>query len=241
VERVVEPEWLDELPPADPRASRSRRDLVRVNRWMGHAGILARCLRQACGPHRPRTIVELGAGDGQFLLCVARRLAPRWQNVSVILVDRQRIVSPETCAAFARLGWVAQTEVTDVFDWMTKAGPRSADCIITNLFLHHLPGDSLGRLFEAVAERTHVFVACEPRRAPVSFAASRLLWLIGGNAITRHDAAISVRAGFARQELSGLWPRGGNWRLVERAAGLFSHCFIAHRAPLPWASRGGGR
>jgi hypothetical protein len=36
--------------------------------------------------------------------------------------------------------------------------------------------------------------------------ARKLLWLIGCNAVTRHDAAVSMRAGFIRQELSALWP-----------------------------------
>ena len=48
MERCVEPELLDELTPADPRAVRSRDDLVRVNAAMGNGGIMARALRLAC-------------------------------------------------------------------------------------------------------------------------------------------------------------------------------------------------
>jgi len=48
--------------------------------------------------------------------------------------------------------------------------------------------------------------------------------------VTRTDAVLSVRAGFVRRELSHLWPAGnGAWRLRERRAGLFSHCFQASR------------
>src|SRR5262245_27301775 len=39
--RRVEPEWLDGLPATDPGAIRSRRDLRRLNRIMGHVGIVA--------------------------------------------------------------------------------------------------------------------------------------------------------------------------------------------------------
>ena len=42
--RVLEPEWLDELPPQDPRAVRSRADLRRVNWLMGNARLIARVL-----------------------------------------------------------------------------------------------------------------------------------------------------------------------------------------------------
>src|ERR1700737_979923 len=39
--RAIERELLDELPADDLRAIHSRRDLQRVNAWMGHAGIMA--------------------------------------------------------------------------------------------------------------------------------------------------------------------------------------------------------
>src|SRR5436190_16442240 len=47
MQRHVEPELLDELPANDPRALRSRKDLERVNAWMGHSRIMARQLRWA--------------------------------------------------------------------------------------------------------------------------------------------------------------------------------------------------
>jgi hypothetical protein len=58
---------------------------------------------------------------------------------------------------------------------------------------------------------------------------SRLLRVIGCNDVTRHDATISVRAGFSGEELSALWPDKQNWQLTERRAGLFSHLFIAQK------------
>ena len=72
MERCVKPELLDEMPPADPRAMRSRDDLQRVNAWMGNCGIMTRALRSTCQGLRKRRMVELGAGDGRFLLRVAR-------------------------------------------------------------------------------------------------------------------------------------------------------------------------
>ena len=73
-------------------------------------------------------------------------------------------------------------------------------------------------LEQRVAEQTACFVACEPRRYPVALRATRWLRLIGCNWITRHDARASVRAGFNGQELSRLWPRGGDWQWQEKAA-----------------------
>ncbi len=42
--RRLHPELLDELPPEDPRALRSRRDLQRLNVWMGNVGAMVRDL-----------------------------------------------------------------------------------------------------------------------------------------------------------------------------------------------------
>src|SRR3954468_11187374 len=102
MDRLVQSELLDTLPPHDPRAIRSRRDLVRVNAWMGNAGIMARALKTHC-PGRPQQLAELGAGDGNLLLRTAKKTG--WKNVEATLLDLQKNISPETLAAFSRLGW----------------------------------------------------------------------------------------------------------------------------------------
>ena len=65
----------------------------------------------------------------------------------------------------------------------------------------------------------------------MSLAGSHLLGLIGCNDVTRHDAVVSVHAGFRDAEIS----RGMAARLErlgtlhETAAGAFSHLFVARR------------
>jgi hypothetical protein len=58
---------------------------------------------------------------------------------------------------------------------------------------------------------------------------SRLLGAVGCNDVTRHDAVVSVRAGFSGCELSSLWTDNDNWQLTEQSAGAFSHLFIARK------------
>ena len=224
--RRLEPEWLDHLPAEDPRAMRSRRDLTRVNRFMGNAGRMAAALARHA-PSAPRTIVDLGSGDGQFMLQVARRLAPRWSRVTVVLLDQQNIVSLATRAGFAKLGWRVEPTSADVFNFLARA--RAADIVTANLFLHHFVDEQLTRLFAQVARMAALMVACEPRRSKLVVEASRLLWLAGCNDVSVHDAVVSARAGFSGRELSALWPRDPQWQLQEHAVGLFSHRFIARR------------
>ncbi len=229
MQRCLEPELLDELPAAHPQAIRSRGDLRRVNGLMGHAGLLSRALTTGAGQTPLRRIIELGAGDGTFLLRWAESLARGGQPTEVQLVDQQDIVSAETRRAFSALGWNVEVVPADVFDWLARPASARSDLLVANLFLHHFPEARLGELFRRAAERTNLLVACEPRRSSLALAAARLLGAIGCNAVTRHDAVISVRAGFADQELSALWTARDNWRLTEQPAGLFSHCFIARR------------
>jgi hypothetical protein len=225
--RCIEPEWLDELPASDKRAHAARRDLRRVNWLMGNAAILARALL-AAATSAPRSMVDLGAGDGALSLALARRLAPHWPGVRLTLVDRAAAVSPATVDRIQEAGWRADAIAADVFEW-SRVGATPCDVVIANLFLHHFEADGLRQLFAALAKRVSLFGACEPRRDRVALTGSRLLLFIGCNAVTRHDAPASVRAGFAGRELSALWPEAGGWSLTERQAGWASHLFVAQR------------
>jgi|ERR1700683_3383962 len=228
--RRVEPELLDQLPATDPRAVRSRRDLTRVNAWMRNAACVASALRRYAAGRQPQTIADLGCGDGQFTVQVARRLAPYWRNVTVILQDRQNIVSETTRESLAALHWRAEIVTADVFEFFADARSRPIDAVTANLFLHHFTGEQLARLFAQISERAWLAVACEPRRAKFVVESSRMLWVVGCNDVTVHDAMTSARAGFSGSELSALWPREGHWQLYEHPAAVFSHCFAARRA-----------
>jgi hypothetical protein len=231
--RKVEPELLDELPANDPGAMRSRRDLQRLNRVMGNASILAGALRQGrCGP--PGSLLELGAGDATFLLDVCRRSAgvraPQGSKLrTVLLLDRQNIVTAQTRLQFEELGWRAEPVVADVFEWLRRPVQVEPDAIVANLFLHHFSDEQLSELFALASVRTQVFAAVEPRRAASSLFFSKLVWLIGCNRVTVHDAQASVRAGFAGTQLSQLWPRSDVWSVHEGRAGRFGHLFVASR------------
>ena len=227
--RLVQREWLDELAPGDPGAIRSRRDLQRLNAWMGNAGTVARTLRRIFRRRKPQRLAELGAGDGKFLRGVARRLPGDWKGVQVLLLDQLACVPSQVAGGFKELGWRPELVQADVFEWLKGPAEPVWDVMVANLFLHHFSEGQLAELLAGVARRTNVFIAVEPRRSALALAGSRLCPLIGCNRVTRHDAPISVRAGFAGRELSGLWPAATGWSPEERSAGLFSHLFVAKR------------
>lgn len=220
--RVLVPEILDHLAPDDPRALRSRRDLARINLVMRQAAIMAKALS---GFPAPKLLADLGGGDGRFLLSVARRLAKHWPGVKVLILDQQSIVNAQTRSQFAALGWDCQVLQGDIFQTLPQIAP---DIVTANLFLHHLDDATLARLLALVATRASGFAACEPRRSRFALFASHLVFALGANDVTRHDAVASVRAGFRASELSNLWPQNHGWQLGEHGCFPFTHVFQAH-------------
>ena len=181
-------------------------------------------------------IVELGAGDGSLLLRLAKTRARAWPSVTLDLLDLQPVIAAGTLARYQELGWTVNVLKADVFDWLaTTHVDADADTvdgppiIIANLFLHHFEGQRLRDLLHGIAARARAFICVEPRRSRTALLGSHLLGAIGCNDVTRHDAVVSVRAGFSGRDLANYWPQDGSWDVREQPAGLFSHRFIAKR------------
>jgi hypothetical protein len=224
--RRLETELLDVLPADDPAAVRSRRDLRLLNEVMLHPAIMARrMLRYSVDA--PRRIIELGAGDGSLMLRLSRRLARHWSSVAVVLVDRQDIVTHKTRQAISNLGWRADRVTQDVFEYLAIAEP--ADIIIANLFLHHFQPPQITDIFTQCAKIAPILIALEPHRTRFPLLSSRLVWLLGCNHVSRHDAVVSVCAGFRGSELSALWPNRRGWNFDEGSVGLWTHSFVARK------------
>ncbi len=227
--RRLEPELLDQMAADDPRAIRVRRDLRVVNAFMGNARCMARALKKNADGRKPQTVVDLGSGDGQVALQVARLLAKYWPDVRVVLLDQKNIVNETTRAGFAALNWSVETVCADVFEFLSDTQAAQADVITCNLFLHHFDDEQLARLLAASAKSAWLVVACEPRRSKFVVRASRLLRMIGCSRDTIHDAVVSARAGFTAGELGALWPGREHWKLNEQSAAFFTHSFAARR------------
>ncbi len=231
-QRQIVPEILDSLPANDRSAKASRRDLIWINAIMLQSRFMAGLLRRHL-PSPPKRVLEIGAGDGAFSLTVARRMGSAWKGVDLVMVDQADLVTRIRRDDFARLGWRVEPVVSDLFEWLARSPEDRFDLVFANLVLHHFDSEDLRNLFHLLHKRADVFVATEPRRNAVGLIGSSLLRLIGANDVTMHDAAASVRAGFAGTELSSHWPTADSMRFEERRAGLFTHAFAAERIDEP--------
>src|SRR3954468_1885080 len=201
-QRRVQPELLDALPSEDAEARRSRADLRRLNRIMGTLAIVLNGLDDVAQHAPPRSILELGAGDGSLMLDIARHRATRWPDVAVTLLDRQSTTETKTLEAIRALGWWPGVIHADALDWLAQEQGGSWDVILANLFIHHFASAEVSRLFKQIAPRTRAFLCCEPRRGLFSLVSSHLVGLLMMGRVTRADAVLSVRAGFRGNELS---------------------------------------
>lgn len=227
MEREVKPELLDQLSPEDPRAIHSRRDLKRINFWMGNVGHIARTLKRVT--HAPKEILEVGCGDGSLSAALARKFAHQWAGVRLTLLDMTPAIPTQTVDQIRATGWEMEIMQADLRLWAKRAPERQYDCIIANLFMHHFQNAELADFFRVFAERTQLFVACDPRRWRVSLMSVPLLRLLGCNDVTLHDARISIIAGFCGKELTEFWPADSGFHIEEREEGFSSHLFAAYR------------
>ena len=231
--RRIEPEILDELAAADPRAIQGRRDLRRLNWWMRHASIVDERLGLSQQAFVPRRILDLGGGDGWSSYQLVSRLPKTNETREWVLVDRHPCVSRGVVGALESAGWKVRIVEDDVFRWLERAGEKERfDWCHMNLFLHHFRDSQITDLFAGLQACTRSILACEPRRSRFALMAAMGIRLIGCSALTRHDAEISVKAGFRENEISRLWPTKLGWTVQERAAGWFSHFFWARELNL---------
>jgi len=225
--RVLTPELLDSLPPDDPAAQASRRDLRRLHPLLGQIELWTRWFAENFPARPPASLADLGAGDGSLLGTVLLRAYPKGgHGARIFFVDRQPVVPESTLAHLRRCNWLPTVIATDIFEWAEQGTPMEA--ALANLFLHHFDEAGITRLFSALSRKTNSLAAAEPRRNYLAFLATQTLGLIGCHPVTRHDARVSVAAGFCGRELSALWPFSG-WKVREFSSGPFTHFFSAQK------------
>ena len=214
MQRRLEPELLDSLPPDDPAALHSRRDLLLVNRVMGNAlwfeATLARVVRPG------ERVIELGSGTGD--------LAARLRRITPLIDGIDRVPPPPYWPATAH--W-HQTDILTFTGWDT------ATVVIGNLILHHFDNATLRTLGTAISQHARVLIFSEPTRKR----RNQWIWnlaapLCGANYVTRHDGRVSIAAGFLGDELPhalGLDPAVWRWSISHTWQGAYH--LIAERRP----------
>jgi hypothetical protein len=185
LERVIIPEILDSLNPADPRAIRSRRDLRLIDLYLGNSRWIVRQLkRQTPAPAR---IIEIGAGEGDLCRKIQTSL-PSSTVTGLDLIKRPANLPSD-------IQWIGG----DFFQTLPNI---DADACVGSLILHHFSNEELHELGVRLQSfRSLTF--CEPLRSRLPLFLSKLSAAFMSE-VTRHDMPASIRAGFRPGELPAL-------------------------------------
>ncbi|TVP77986.1 MAG: hypothetical protein EA353_09260 [Puniceicoccaceae bacterium] len=209
MQRLVQPEILDNLPACNLDAVASRRDLVKINHLMGNYRWIRRQVRR-CRPSKTDRFLEIGAGDGTL----ARQLIPALPRHSFAALDQ--CSQPED--------WPAHTAWCSG-DILCFSEYSEYTHLLANLILHHFDAKSLAQIGDLIqAGGIREIIACEPCRRPLHQWQLRAGKWIGFNYVTLHDGCISVAAGFRGDELPqllGLSPSQWSWRVDETWMGAY--------------------
>lgn len=217
--RIVRPEILDSLPHDSEAALRNRRDILWINRLAGSFRWFRRRLQaQASRFPRGSVFVELGAGDGRLGLSLKPLMEScGWRICGVDLAPR-----PASWPA----GW----------DWMQEdltrfRFPDGTAGVLANLILHQFPDTVLEDRFASLPKHLQLVLANEPHRSARShFLAGLLRPFL--SSVSRHDAAVSIDAGFLGNELPGILKLDRRGWIVQLEDHLLGHCRLeARRVP----------
>jgi hypothetical protein len=206
MQREIQPELLDSLPPDHPDALHNRRDLRLTNRMMGNYRWFARSL-----PPRILStdrVLEIGAGTGD--------LADRLNSAGIAVDGLDLWPKPDR--------W-PENRIWHRTDLLTFDGYHRYPAVIGNLIFHQFSRDELAGLGRKLNQSARLIMASEPARRRLSqvfFA--RLAPLLGANYVSLHDAQVSIAAGFCDEELPqllGLSPVEWEWRCLSTTFGAY--------------------
>ncbi len=183
MQRTLQPELLDSLPPDHPDALHNRRDLRLTNQIIGNLRWFGRHLPPLVRAGEP--VLEIGAGVGEL----GRSLITQGVACDGLDLWPRPVDWPENRA------W-------HVADLRHFDGYAAYPIVIGNLIFHQFSASELAALGAILTATARVIVASEPVRRRASQVLFRSVApLLGANHVSLHDAHVSIAAGFRGAEL----------------------------------------
>jgi 2-polyprenyl-3-methyl-5-hydroxy-6-metoxy-1,4-benzoquinol methylase len=200
--RIEAEEWLDHGQGSPEAIEQSLADLQRINRWLGGIRSLASHLypRLRAGQGGPVQVLDLGAGGCTLALAIAQWASRQSVPLRLLAVDFQHA---HLRWARPRLQAWPQVMLVQADASAPPLRERSVDFVISSLFLHHFTAAELIQLLPrwmSLARRS--LVMTDLVRHPLPYWFMQVAGpIFARSAITRHDAAVSIRRGYRPHEL----------------------------------------
>ncbi len=202
---------MDDPGVARDELSRSLAYIRGVNRWLGGARALLALLSRwsvRWPKDRPVTLLDVGTGSADIPVRARSWAEGRGLDLRITGVDLH-----ETTLDLAREHVGGREGITlercDARRLMDRFEPGSFDYVHAGLFLHHLPFIEVLTVLRIMDRLARVGIVWNDLvRSRLALAAAHLI-TIGTPEIVKHDARVSVRAGFTRAEVRDFAQRVG--------------------------------
>ncbi len=194
-------------PEVDEAALRQSLRYIRgVNRVLGGQRALLGQLKRwssdwATG--EPVTLLDIATGSADLPMAAVHWASHHGIDLHVTGVDnhpKTLAIAREHVAGQAELAERIELVESDALQLIDQFGPRSFDYVHAGLFLHHLTDirvQTMLRIMERLARKGVIWN--DLVRSPIARAGIFLL-TVGRSTIIRHDARVSVAAGFTKAE-----------------------------------------
>lgn len=211
MERMLEPELLDALPPEHPDALHNRRDLRLTNRVMRNHVWIAQTLPSLV--RNGERVLEIGAGTGELAHLLA-----------------QAGVAADALDLWPKPDNWPQDRTWHTADLRLFREWHRYPVVLGNLIFHQFSDAELRALGKNLSG-ARVIVACEPTRRRVSqILYAAIAPLLGANHVTLHDARVSIAAGFLGEELPHtLGLDRSAWNIHCSTTGMGAYHMVATR------------
>lgn len=226
-QRRLTPERMDDPAVDQDELAQGLKYLQFVNRRLGGASAVLRHLRRwsrGWPPDQTVRILDVGTGSADIPLAIAEWARQSRKRVHITGVD----LHPVT-VKLAREHSAGRDEIeiiqADARQLTELFNPESFEYVLASLFLHHLPDIevlTVLRMMDRLATRGMIWNDLVRVRFPRLMLWPAIFWAPD---MVKHDAIVSVQAGFTRREAIDLAQRAGWARLRFRR-------HLAHRFTL---------
>jgi SAM-dependent methyltransferase len=222
-QRLRQREYMDEVS-ADPEFLRQGLQSIRwLNNVLGYTWATLHHLEgfsRRWEPGQRVRILDLAAGSADVPRAIARWATKRGHDVRIVAVDRH----PLTCRLAAELTHDGRITIVQADVDRLPFAPRSFDCVICSMFLHHLDDGQIVRLLRKMDQlaRQGVIVSDLLRHRRAYFWITLLTTFAHPH--LKHDARASVAQSLTKREVLALRDEAGLGYL--RYYRHFAHRFV---------------
>jgi ubiquinone/menaquinone biosynthesis C-methylase UbiE len=205
----AKPELLDVSQPVNRKLEASLESLRVLNKYFGAYSLVRHFMRQWLEPGRNYRMLDLATGFGDIPRMIVNWARKHGVTVTIDAVDRQPAtleIARRASAGFPEIHYV-RADARNYCDSMTY------DVVCCSLALHHFSEIDALKVLRRACELSHdkVLVA-DLERTWFTWACVQAVTSVATrDAMTRHDAKLSVKRAFSYKELGDLAQQAG-WR-----------------------------